>query len=156
MMKKVVCLAAVVSVLICLLLMASAEQPVRFEDVNLRRAVNHALGDPGDRNGWLARIFRSVPGINAGGKEYHPRPSEMLTLEVLSANDLKSVVLHLGGIEYAANLTKLEFDRQHIRDISALSKLANLRELSLSHNRIEDVSALAGLTNLKMLYLHAQ
>ena len=131
-------------------------RPVRFEDVNLRRAVNHALGDPGVRDDWVDRvhrIVRSALGLKGGPQEYLPKPSDMLTLQALSAKDLQFVVLHLGGIEYAGSLTKLELSRQHIADISALSELENLRELSLSHNRIKDISALAGLTNLKVLEL---
>jgi len=155
-MKKAICLLAVLFLLGCLLLAVSAERPVRFEDVNLRRAVNHALGDPGVRDDWVSRvhrIVRSAVGLKGGPQEYLPKPSDMLTLKALSAKDLQFVVLHLGGIEYAASLTKLELSRQHIADISALSELENLRELSLSHNRIKDISALAGLTNLKVLEL---
>jgi len=151
-MKKVICLLAVLFLLGCLLLAVSAERPVRFEDVNLRRAVNHALGDPGVRDDWVDRvhrIVRSAVGLKGGPQEYLPKPSDMLMLQALSARDLQFVVLHLGGIEYAGSLTKLELNRQHIAD----SELENLRELSLSHNRIKDISALAGLTNLKVLEL---
>jgi len=151
-MNKVICYAAVLFVLVYLLLTAVPERPVPFEDANLRNAVNRALGNPEYRSDWLAR-FLAILGVSADDKEYRPKPSDMASLESLSAEKLNFLVLALGGIEYAPNLTKLEFSRQHIAEVSAIGALADLRVLRLGHNRIEDVSALGGLANLVELGL---
>lgn len=151
-MNKVICSAAVLFVLVYLLLTVLPERPVQFEDVNLRNAVNRALGNPEYRSDWLAR-FLAILGVKADDEEYRPKPSDMAPLESLSAEKLNFLVLALGGIEYAPNLTKLEFSRQHISEVTAIGALANLRELRLGHNRIEDISALGGLANLVELGL---
>jgi Leucine-rich repeat (LRR) protein len=128
---------------------AVAEEPVHFNDANLKGAVEAALG------------------------KANPTPTDMLALTTLSA-PFKGIT-DLTGLETATNLTQLYlYNNQitdvsplagltkltianlmsnHISDITALSGLTNLTSLTLSENQISDVSALSGLTNLTILGL---
>ena len=79
--------------------------------------------------------------------------SDMASLNHLRTRDPK--ISDLTGLEYATNLTLLEFRTNSISDISAVAGLTNLRALHLSGNPISDISAVAGLTNLASLTLQA-
>ena len=80
------------------------------------------------------------------------------TSDMASLNHLRTrgpKISDLTGLEYATNLTLLEFRTNSISDISAVAGLTNLRALHLSGNPISDISAVAGLTNLASLTLQA-
>lgn len=72
--------------------------------------------------------------------------------------DALGPIKNLTGMEYAKNLTYLDFGpfgvgTNEISDISPLSGLSKLEELHLIGNKISDVSPLSELTNLKKLYI---
>ncbi len=77
--------------------------------------------------------------------------SEMASLTRLEA--FYSGISDLTGLEFATNLTSLNFSSNNITDLSSLSDLTNLTTLSLHFNSISDVSPLSGLTNLTRLNL---
>ena len=77
--------------------------------------------------------------------------AEILTLTEFAPGP--SNIQDLTGLEYAKNLTKLEFYHSDISDLTPLAGLINLKTLDLSGNDISDLSPLAGLINLKTLDL---
>ncbi|MEN6426480.1 MAG: leucine-rich repeat domain-containing protein [Phycisphaerales bacterium] len=106
-----------------------AEEPVFFEDPNLKAAIEEEL--------WVL----------------DPTPSDMLGLTFLWAQGkgIKSLV----GLQYATNLLTLGVaDNQHISDISPLAGLTQLSALTFNQNRVQDISPLAGLVNLTALDIH--
>ena len=104
--------------------------PVTIPDVNLREAIEAALG-------------------KARGETI--TKDEMETLTTLDADD--AGISDLTGLEFATNLGDLNFYDNNLTDVSALSGLTNLTVLRLGHNNITDVSALKGLTKLTQLEL---
>ena len=154
---------------------------VSFPDVNLRTAVEEALGKaPGDpiTRGELAwidtlraqdREIEHLTGLECAtrlvnlGLEDNPI-SDVSPLAALPA----LVWLHLGRSEDSrssglisdvsplSGLTALRFlglDGNQISDVSPLSGLTTLTHLRLAHNRISDVSPLSRLTALESLLL---
>ena len=103
------------------------EDHVAFADINLKAAVETALGTT------------------------DPTPTDMLILTSLYANSLG--VEDLEGLQYATNLTKLWLGANRITDVSTLSSLVNLEYLTLHANRISDLSGLSYLANLGYLGL---
>ena len=87
--------------------------------------------------------------------------AEMATLTRIDAPNKK--ILHLTGLEHAANLKTLNLGRARVNgvlvnsnvlsNLSPLSNLTNLTYLDLTSNRISDISALSDLTNLTELHL---
>ena len=72
--------------------------------------------------------------------------------------DAQGSIKNLSGIEYAKNLTYLDFGPSEIgfneiSDISPLSGLSKLEVIYLPGNKISDISPLSGLTNLRTLVL---
>ena len=72
--------------------------------------------------------------------------------------DAQGSIKNLSGIEYAKNLTYLDFGPSEIgfneiSDISPLSGLSKLEAIYLPDNKISDISPLSGLTNLRYLFL---
>ena len=113
--------------LLCLSQTASAEDPIRFNDANLKAAVEAALG------------------------KANPTPTDMLALTELDV--FQTGVTDLAGLQYATNLTSLWLMCNQIRDLSPLAGLTHLTELGLDENQISDLSPLAGLTGLTALWL---
>ena len=106
--------------------------PVDIPDPNLRAAVETALG-------------------KAEGKLI--TPSGMATLTRLEKPE--AGVHNLTGLEYATNLTYLDFWKSSVSDLSPVAGLTHLTHLGFAANKaISDVSALVGLTNLTALFLN--
>jgi hypothetical protein len=101
--------------------------PVQFNDPNLKAAVEQKLGI------------------------LNPTPEDMLSLEVLFADNLG--IGDLTGLEYAVNLKQLRLYGNNIVDISPLHTLVNLERLVLAGNEIVDVSPLSGMSQLTDLAL---
>ena len=118
----------VLGVLILFVPLNASAQTVNIPDVNLRRAINEALG-----KGPNARITKD----------------EMLTLEELHANGRD--IEDLSGLEAAVNLIELHLNDNLIDDLLPLAELHNLRELVAVSNLISDLSPIAGLINLRNL-----
>ncbi len=103
---------------------------IPIPDVNLRAAVESALGKPA---GAL---------ITA---------ADMARLERLEADE--AGIVSLTGLEVATNLERIEFRHNAISDLSPLAGLTRLNNIKLRGNRITDVSPLAGLINVDWLGL---
>ena len=58
------------------------------------------------------------------------------------------------GLQFAINVTELDFDHNQIVDISPIASLIRLRDLDLYHNPISDISPVRGLINLNFLRMH--
>ena len=126
--------------LICLILpLAATAQVVNTPDLNLRAAVETALGKTSDDTITVADM------------------AALTRLEAPNAN-----ISDLTGLEHATNLTDLFLGDTHvegegwinsnsIKDLSPLAGLTNLTWLNLSQNNITALSPLAGLTNLTWL-----
>ncbi|MBP7051420.1 MAG: leucine-rich repeat domain-containing protein [Phycisphaerae bacterium] len=130
---------------------AQAEEPVHFEDTNLKRAVEEELWiadpTPSDMLG-LTSLKAATQGIGSlVGLEY------ALNLQTLKLTDNG----HIADLSPLAGLTELReliFNQNQVWDISPLASLVELRELDAHHNQISDISALRGLTKLTRLDLH--
>ena len=107
--------------------LAEPDDPVHFNDANLKAAVEAALGVT------------------------DPNEADMLNLTGLEVWD--QGITSLTGIEYANNLDVLMLPENQISDLTSLSGLTSLIHLDLGANQISDLSALSGLTNLQMLVL---
>ncbi|MCE2414904.1 leucine-rich repeat domain-containing protein [Candidatus Poribacteria bacterium] len=103
---------------------------VSIPDVNLRTAVESALGKPA---GTL---------ITA---------ADMARLERLEADE--AGIRNLIGLEAATRLERIEFRHNVISDLSPLSGLTRLNNIKLRGNRITDVSPLAKLINVEWMGL---
>ena len=103
---------------------------VQIPDVNLRAAVESALGKP---SGALITV------------------ADMERLDPLIADD--AGISNLRGLEHAINLQRIELRHNAISDLSPLARLTRLNNIKLRGNRITDVSPLAGLTNVDWLGL---
>ena len=103
---------------------------VSIPDVNLRAAIESALGKPA---GTL---------ITA---------ADMARLERLEADE--TGISNLTGLEAATNLERIEFRRNAISDLSPLAGLTRLNNIKLRGNRIIDVSPLVDLINVGWLGL---
>ena len=103
---------------------------VPIPDVNLRAAVESALGKPA---GAL---------ITA---------ADMARLTRLEADE--AGIRNLTGLEAATRLERIEFRHNAISDLSPLAGLTQLNNIKLRGNRITDVSPLADLTNVDWLGL---
>ncbi len=123
-MKRV---CSVLAVCTFFLDVAQAQTPVHFEDLSLKYAVEGAL--------WVSE----------------PTPADMLGLTSLTASDME--IADLTGLEYAANLQRLDLPDNAVSNLAPLSGLVNLQTLHLANNQIEDLSPLAGLGNLQELDL---
>ena len=106
---------------------AFSEEPVHFDDANLKAAVEAELG------------------------QTDPTPGDMLVLTEFRAAG--SDIIDLTGIEYAYDLEDLDLHSNDISDLSPLSGLTGLTSLNLRGNDIGDLSPLSGLTNLTRLDL---
>ena len=114
---------------------AGASAPVEIPDIDLRAAIETALGkDSGET-------------ISA---------AEMATLTEFDtmAETRFFKITSLAGLEYATSLRKLDLGGEHLSDLSPLSGLTELWELDLSGNLLSDLSPLSGLTGLRILDLH--
>jgi uncharacterized repeat protein (TIGR02543 family) len=109
---KYLAAAAVVSFLLCLSRTASAEDPVRFRDTNLKAAVEAALG------------------------KSSPTPTDMLGLIRLDAPE--AGISDLTGLADAINLAELNLWSNDISDLSALTGLTHLTALQLQRNPLSD------------------
>ena len=103
---------------------------VAIPDVNLRAAIESALGKPA---GAL---------ITA---------ADMARLTRLEADE--AGISSLTGLEAATRLERIEFRHNAISDLSPLVRLTQLNNIKLRGNRITDVSALADLVNVDWLGL---
>jgi len=108
--------------------LASAAEPVKFADVNLKAIVEKTLGSS------------------------DPTADDMLKLTKLYAGSQE--IGDLGGLEHAKNLTSLCIHRNKVKDISAVANLSELSYLCVHDNQVEDISAVAGLKNLTNLLLY--
>jgi hypothetical protein len=112
---------------------AWAENPIDFEDGNLKAAIEDAL--------WVS----------------DPTPADMLglmTLTYVGDPDRGNQIESLSGLQYATNLQTLTLRWHLISDISPLSGLGNLRTLALEECPLSDISTLSGLKNLRSVSLH--
>ena len=103
---------------------------IPIPDVNLRAAVESALGKPA---GAL---------ITA---------ADMARLERLEADE--AGIVSLTGLESATRLERIEFRHNAISDLSPLAGLTRLNNIKLRGNKITDISPLAGLVNVDWLGL---
>ena len=103
---------SVLSLLLCLSQTASAEDPVRFKDANLKAVVEAALG------------------------KTSPTPTDMLGLTRLDAPE--KGITDLTGLELATHLTELDLWANQISDISPLARLTSLTILQLQRNPLDD------------------
>ena len=103
---------------------------VPIPDVNLRAAVESALGKPA---GALITV------------------ADMARLTRLEADE--AGIRNLTGLEAATRLERIEFRHNAISDLSPLAGLIQLNNIKLRGNRITDVSPLAGLINVDWLGL---
>ena len=103
---------------------------VSIPDVNLRAAVEAALGKPAGALITAADMAR-------------------LTQIVADGANISS----LTGLEAATNLERIEFRHNAISNLSPLEGLTRLNNIKLRGNRITDVSPLAGLINVDWLGL---
>ena len=95
---------------------------VSIPDVNLRTAIESALGKPA--------------GALITG-------ADMANLERLVADE--KGIRDLRGLEYATDLERIELRHNAISDLSPLRRLTRLNNIKLRGNRITDISPLAGL-----------
>lgn len=100
------------SLVLCLSQTASAEDPVRFRDANLKAAVEAALG------------------------KASPTPTDMLGLTRLDASE--KGILSLTGLEYATNLAELNLWANEISDLAPLTGLIHLTILELQRNPLSE------------------
>ncbi len=116
-------------VTLCLLFpLTTTAQTVNIPDVNLRAAIEAALGKT------------SGTTITA---------AEMATLTRLEAHDVG--IRNLTGLAFATNLEEIRCNNSLISDLSPLAGLLRLRVVEFRHNEISDLSPLAGLINLEWL-----
>ena len=121
--------ALVVLVAVVLMQPLLAEEPVDFDDANLKIAIENELG------------------------VFDPTPTDMLSLTSLDVE--KGGITSLSGLEYALNLRELCVSHNLvIDDISPLEDLTRLRRLSIDNNSIESLSPLNNLCNLSYLNCH--
>ena len=111
--------------------LSTSAQVVSIPDVNLRAAINEALGKPEN-----ARITHE----------------EMLTLTELFADNRE--ITDLTGLETATNLRDLALRDNLISDLTPLASLTRLTQLALNNNAILDISPLASLTDLREIGIH--
>ena len=81
---------------------------------------------------------------------------EMQGLESLENRLVGQGIKDLTGLEYAINLTELNFEENQVSDLSPLAGLTKLRFLVAKLNPILDLSPLAGLTELEYIVIHAR
>ena len=110
--------------------LTTVAQTVDIPDVNLRAAIEEALGKTPD-----ARIT----------------VDEMETLTRFDANNRG--ISDLTGLETATNLEHLGLNHNLISDISPLAGLIRLRDIELEDNTVSDISPLSGLINLEGLHI---
>ena len=108
--------------------LASAAEPVKFADANLKAIVEKSLGSSDPTADDMLNLFK----LYAGSQE----------------------IGDLGGLEHAKNLTSLCIHRNKIKEISPVANLGKLTYLCVHDNQIEDISAVAGLKNLTNLLLY--
>ena len=112
------------------------EKVVSIPDANLRKAIKEKLK--------LAANEEITTG-------------DMLRLSYLRFTGYKlsdsEKITSLEGLQYAANLDRLELDGHKISDISPLKDLHELTYLSLNSNPITKLDGLGGVTNLKSLFI---
>jgi hypothetical protein len=125
-MKTTRTFTAVVILAIIFVGRASA-QPVHFDDMRLKAAVEVKLGVT------------------------DPTPANMLLLTELYASN--GDIFDLTGLEYAANLTYLGLGSNHVSGLSPLAGLTNLKSINLSGNQVSDIFSLSGLPRLEFLDL---
>ena len=116
----------------------TVDPPVNISDVNLRAALNAALGSTRAKNAVITE-------------------SEIKSLTTLRWNSQSKPevekISNLTGLEKATSLTTLELDYNFISNLSPLKDLTSLTRLALDRNRFSDISPLKDLTSLKTLFL---
>ena len=125
-MKTGTLLTAILLVLAASL--ASAAEPVKFADANLKAIVEKSLGSSDPTADDMLNLFK----LYAGSQE----------------------IGDLGGLEHAKNLTSLCIHRNKVKDISPVANMGELSYLCIHDNQVEDISAVAGLTKLTNLLLY--
>ncbi len=133
-MSILLSLILVLTTVIILTPKAFADDSDVVPDLALREAVNRELGLGYGNNSPVSKSqVESLTSLNAA--------SYYSYFEITS----------LKGLQYATNLTELNFDANQVSDISALSGLTNLESLHFEWNQVNDISALSDLTNLEDL-----
>ena len=116
------------------------DSAVNIPDPGLRYAITEALNVP--ENASITRTqMKSLRVLDDGQ-----------LLEIMEFTTLDPIQ-DLTGLEFAINLTELDFAGHSISDVSPLARLRKLDWLNLSGNNISDVSPLANLTRLYWLDL---
>ncbi len=103
---------------------SAANDVIHIPDPNLEQAIRDELNKP-------------VGNITA---------DDMAGMTSLAANFRG--IEDLTGLQYAVNLTQLNFSRNYVKDISPLANLTNLTSLGFSSNQVSDISSLVNLTRL--------
>ena len=101
-----------------------------------------------------------IPDVNlrAGiAKALGKAPNAIITvgdMASLQDVDLSSMdISDLTGLEFATNISYLNFHGNSVSDLSPLAGLQNLVELHLAHNSVSDLSPLVGLKSLKEIHV---
>ena len=116
----------------------TVDPPVRIPDVNLRAAINTALGSTRAKNAVITE-------------------SEITSLTTLrwdKSGQPAQRIQNLTGLEKATSLTTLSLDSNAVSNLTPLAGLTSLTTLELSANAISNLTPLAGLTNLTNLSLN--
>ena len=116
----------------------TVDPPVRIPDVNLRAAINTALGSTRAKNAVITE-------------------SEITSLTTLrwdKSGQPAQRIQDLTGLEKATSLTTLSLDSNAVSNLTPLAGLTSLTTLELSANAISNLTPLAGLTNLTNLSLN--
>ncbi len=121
---------------------AGQDDPVTFECEYLKMAVEDELGvyDPTEDDMlWLTSITHK----ECGDEE-----------DIHNAKDCANAITDLSGLEYAYNLTSIDFHLNKIASISPLRYLTKLEDVRLGRNHILDLGGLRNLTRLTYLDIH--
>lgn len=102
-------------------------ESVRFQDKNLKRLVENALGIS------------------------EPNTGDMLGLTALAVK--REAIVSLEGLQHARNLKTILLYRTKIAEISPLAELTNLEAILLNNNLISDITPLRKLTALTHVWL---
>ena len=106
---------------------------VHIPDPNLRAAIAESLGKNPNAPITVQEMERLGPDLDARNRS----------------------IRDLTGLQFAINVTELDFDHNQIVDISPIAGLINLRDLDLYDNPISDISPVRGLINLNFLRMHS-
>ncbi len=132
------------------LCLGGPNDPVVFNDANLKTAVENRLGLNPTENDMLGLTYLGAIGFGVTdlvGLEY----AENMTDLFLHSNNISN----LSPLGNLTGLTRLYLENNNISDINPLENLRNLIDLDLEDNNISDISSLGNLTHLRYLDLQS-